>query len=101
MVTVTADSGEVRDDLSSRAAQIAAGTAWLWSRDDMASSVDVLLVDEAGQMSLANALPVSLASHCAQVLFHRGAPGTGCAGLHGRTVRLANLEPRLSATCPD
>ena len=30
-----------------------AGTSWLWARDDMADAVDVLFVDEAGQMSLA------------------------------------------------
>jgi predicted RecB family nuclease len=41
---------------------VAAGTAWLWSRTDMAASVDVLFVDEAGQMSLANALAVSQAA---------------------------------------
>ena len=35
------------------------GTAWLWSRDDMAGSVDALFVDEAGQFSLANAIGVA------------------------------------------
>jgi hypothetical protein len=38
------------------------GTAWLWARDDYAGVVDVLFVDEAGQMSLANALAVSQAA---------------------------------------
>ena len=33
-----------------------AGTAWVWAREDMQDSVDVLVVDEAGQFSLANAL---------------------------------------------
>ena len=32
------------------------GTAWQWSREDFAQSVDVLFVDEAGQMSLSNVL---------------------------------------------
>ncbi len=32
------------------------GTAWVWSREDMADSVDVLVVDEAGQFALADAL---------------------------------------------
>lgn len=32
------------------------GTPWLWSREDFRNSVDVLFVDEAGQMSLANVL---------------------------------------------
>jgi uncharacterized protein len=32
------------------------GTAWVWSKDELAEAVDVLFVDEAGQMSLANVL---------------------------------------------
>jgi len=32
------------------------GTSWLWSRAEFMGSVDVLFVDEAGQMSLANVL---------------------------------------------
>ncbi|HTU99475.1 MAG TPA: TM0106 family RecB-like putative nuclease, partial [Luteitalea sp.] len=38
------------------------GTAWLWAREDAAATVDVLFVDEAGQMSLANVLAVSQAA---------------------------------------
>ena len=34
-------------------------TAWCWSRPDFEQSVDVLIVDEAGQMSLANTLAVA------------------------------------------
>ena len=36
--------------------QVIAGTTWVWAREDMQDSVDVLVVDEAGQFSLANAL---------------------------------------------
>ena len=36
-----------------------AGTTWLWAREGMANSVDVLFVDEAGQKSLADVLAVS------------------------------------------
>jgi uncharacterized protein len=56
------DNQEVVDALMSGSTNVAAGTAWLWSRDEMADSVDVLLVDEAGQMSLANVLAVSQAA---------------------------------------
>jgi hypothetical protein len=38
------------------------GTAWLWSSKNAADAVDVLFVDEAGQMSLANVLAVSQAA---------------------------------------
>lgn len=37
-------------------AQVVGGTSWLWSREDMKNAVDVLFVDEAGQISLANVL---------------------------------------------
>jgi len=40
---------------------VVGGTSWLWSRDEMAGSVDVLFVDEAGQMSLANVLATAQA----------------------------------------
>lgn len=40
---------------------VVGGTAWLWSSEDYAQAVDVLFVDEAGQMSLANTLAVSQA----------------------------------------
>ena len=51
--------------------QVVAGTAWLWSRGALADSVDVLFVDEAGQMSLAAALG---ASQCANSLVLIGDP---------------------------
>ncbi len=38
---------------------VIAGTTWLWAREGMAGSVDVLFVDEAGQKSLADVLAVS------------------------------------------
>jgi uncharacterized protein len=43
-------------------AQVVAGTAWLWSREEYFEAVDVLFVDEAGQMSLANVLALSQAA---------------------------------------
>ena len=41
---------------------VGAGTAWLWSRPEAEDTVDVLFVDEAAQMSLANALAISHAA---------------------------------------
>jgi uncharacterized protein len=35
------------------------GTSWLWARPEFRTSVDVLFIDEAGQMSLADVLAVS------------------------------------------
>jgi uncharacterized protein len=39
--------------------RVLGGTSWLWARPEFAKAVDVLFVDEAGQMSLANVLAVS------------------------------------------
>lgn len=50
---------EVLSALARGVAQVAAGTAWLWAREEMANAVDVVFVDEAGQMSLANVLALS------------------------------------------
>jgi uncharacterized protein len=43
-------------------ANVLAGTQWLWTQEDYFEAVDVLFVDEAGQMSLANVLAVSQAT---------------------------------------
>lgn len=41
---------------------VAAGTAWMWAREDFAEAVDVLIVDEAGQLSLIDTVAVSQAA---------------------------------------
>lgn len=56
------DNTAVRQALAEGSAQLAGGTAWLWSRPEMAGAVDFLFGDEAGQFSLANALAVSQAT---------------------------------------
>jgi len=38
------------------------GTSWLWAKPDFRRSVDVLFIDEAGQMSLADVLALSAAA---------------------------------------
>ena len=46
----------------SQGVSVGGGTAWLWARADACDAVDVLFVDEAAQMSLANVLAVSQAA---------------------------------------
>jgi uncharacterized protein len=58
-VTVHADPASMRAALDAREFDVAAGTSWLWSREDAEGSVDVLFVDEAGQVALANVLAMS------------------------------------------
>jgi len=72
--------------------QVAGATAWLWSTPDAFENVDILFVDEAAQMSLANVLAVSQAAPAIVLL---GDPqqldqpmqgshpeGTDCSALH-------------------
>jgi predicted RecB family nuclease len=55
-----ADSADVvRDQLDDGRANLAAGTTWLWASAKMTGAVDVLFVDEAGQISLANVVATS------------------------------------------
>jgi uncharacterized protein len=48
--------------LQSGRTNVLGGTAWVWARPEFSSSVDILFVDEAGQMSLANVLAISRAA---------------------------------------
>jgi hypothetical protein len=49
----------VRSRLDDREATLAAGTSWLWTAGAMRDAVDVLFVDEAGQVSLANVIAMA------------------------------------------
>ena len=60
-VIVTPDNKRVFRELAD-SCQVAAGTAWLWARPEAVEAVDVLFVDEAAQMSLANVLAISHAA---------------------------------------
>jgi predicted RecB family nuclease len=62
-VKIAKNNDKVEQALADNEAQIVAGTVWLWARPEMAGSVDVLFVDEAGQMSLANVLAASPAAN--------------------------------------
>jgi uncharacterized protein len=58
-IAETTDNADVRDALRSRRMRVAGGTAWMWARPEFFEAVDVLFVDEAGQMSLANVLAIA------------------------------------------
>ena len=103
-VTLATDNAEVLDRPASGSANLVGGTAWLWSREDMAGAVDVLVVDEAGQISLANALAVSPGcrqpgaarrSPAAEPA-HQGRPpaGRGRSGARARAGRHATITAR-------
>ena len=58
-IAETTDNAAVLTALRNGAVQVAGGTAWLWAREEFFEAVDVLFVDEAGQMSLANVLAIA------------------------------------------
>lgn len=58
----TTDNAEAIGAIRSGACAVLAGTAWLWAREEAVGIVDMLFVDEAGQMSLANALAIAPAA---------------------------------------
>jgi predicted RecB family nuclease len=58
-VTATDKNPVVQAGLRDRTFNLGAGTAWLWSPGPSEGMIDVLVVDEAGQMSLANVLAMS------------------------------------------
>ena len=61
-IVQTGSNEAVAAALAEGEANLAGGTAWLWAREEMAGTVDVLVIDEAGQMSLANTLAVCQAA---------------------------------------
>jgi predicted RecB family nuclease len=61
-VELAKDAAHAAYALATGAANLVAGTVWLWASPKMAAAVDVLFVDEAGQMSLANAAAASPAA---------------------------------------
>nr|WP_323782621.1 TM0106 family RecB-like putative nuclease [Amylibacter sp.] len=59
---VRKNNAEVFSALASNRAQVAGATQFCWAPEDAFETLDVLVVDEAGQMSLANVLAVSQAA---------------------------------------
>ena len=57
-----AGNSDIDDALAGGEVDLVAGTAWLFARAEMREALDVLIIDEAGQMSLANVLAVSTAA---------------------------------------
>ena len=58
-VTVTGSNDQVEAALRDGTVDVVAGTAWLFARPGLADSLDTLFVDEAGQVSLANAIAIA------------------------------------------
>jgi uncharacterized protein len=55
-------NGQPLSEMNAGRANVGGGTAWVWARDDYRECIDVLFIDEAGQMPLADVLAVATAA---------------------------------------
>jgi predicted RecB family nuclease len=61
-ISIAEDTGEAIEALRSGRANVLGGTSWLWTEPDAFGALDVLFIDEAGQMALADVIAVSQAA---------------------------------------
>ena len=99
------------ESLQSGEVDVLGGTAWLWARPEFADAVDVLFVDEAGQMSLANVLAVSGAANSIVLLgdpqqLEQPQKGTHPDGVDASALRAhpraitRRSRPTAASSCP-
>jgi uncharacterized protein len=91
----TDDNNVVHMLLSTGQVQVAAGTPFMWSRREFAAAVDVMFVDEAGQLSLIDTLALS---HAAGSLVLLGDPqqlSQPQQGTHPEGTEVSALEHLL------
>ncbi len=79
------------------------GTAWLFSREELAGRFDYLVIDEAGQVSLANAVAMGLSARNLILVGDQMQLAQVTKGHHPGDTGLSCLEYLLhgSATVPD
>ncbi|HEY4305093.1 MAG TPA: TM0106 family RecB-like putative nuclease [Gemmatimonadaceae bacterium] len=83
--------------LRDRELDVVGGTAWLWARPEMRGCVDLLFVDEAGQVSLANAIAVSSAARSMVLLGDPQQLDSPLQGSHPDGVEASALQHLLGA----
>jgi hypothetical protein len=80
-IAVAKKNEEIYAALEARTANVMGGTSFLWSRGEMTDAVDVLFIDEAGQMALADVISVA---HAAKSLVLIGDPQATGAAAEGK-----------------
>ena len=89
------DNGDALGRLRDGRAQVLGGTQWLWARPEALGAVDVLFVDEAGQMSLANVLAASQSARSVVLLGDPQQLEQPQQGTHPEGADLSALEHML------
>jgi uncharacterized protein len=97
------DAGRGVAKIRAGAYDVVGGTSWVWSREDLAEALDVLFVDEAGQMSLANVLACAQAARNLVLLGDPQQLEQPQKASHPRGCELSALEHLLEGheTMPD
>jgi len=95
-ISLAKDNADLFGSLSSGQCNVAGATSFLWAREEAFEVLDVLFVDEAAQMSLANVLAIS---HAAERLVLLGDPqqlDQPTQGTHPDGVGVSSLEHVLN-----
>jgi uncharacterized protein len=102
-VRIVEKNPEAAQLLASREVQVLGGTAWLWAHEDLVNAVDVLFVDEAGQMALANVVAVTPATNSLVLLGDPQQLEQPKKGSHPEGVGVSALQHLLGGhqTIPD
>lgn len=95
-VRCTNNNNEVANLLAAGAVDVVAGTPWLFARPEFEGRLDVLVIDEAGQMSLANAVAVSGAARKVVMLGDPNQLAQPSKGSHPRGAEASGLEHLLA-----
>ena len=93
---------ESNDDIELGRYQLFAGTAWLFSLEEMDRSLDYLIVDEAGQVSLGNIVAMGTSAKNIVLLGDQMQLGQPIQGVHPEDSGLSTLDYLLQgkATIP-
>lgn len=89
------DGKEVASRLVDGDVSLVGGTAWFWTQPDLAEAVDVLVVDEAGQFSLTNAVAVARSARSLVLLGDPQQLAQPTQGVHPGESGLSALEHLL------
>ncbi len=91
-VTLTDDNKAVDQALAAGAVNLVAGTAFLFARPELEGTLDVLFVDEAGQLALANAVAVGGSADSIVLLGDPNQLPQVSQGVHPDGVGISALE---------
>ena len=102
-VVVTTKNEVVRDGLADGTFDVVGGTSWLWASDKSDGLLDVLFVDEAGQVALANVLAMAAAAESIVLLGDPQQLDQPLQGSHPPGAERSALAHMLAdrATIPD